>query len=177
MRDNDAAEGIVRHLKPGDRGQEDIVARVGVKRPPEIKHQALAATSSTQLPPICRAPRWTHALNTLAPSTPRAGGLTACHGTFRWSPTHVAYSPVASMPSSSSQASRTSSVRASSADDSGTDPRPGTSVPRSPTRLTTRVQIQASSLVIPLAYSALKPAAISVSPIGRPRIVRQNRWP
>ena len=55
MRDDDAAEGIVRHLKPGDRGQEDIVVRVRVKRPPEIKHQALAATfeldaATTDLP-------------------------------------------------------------------------------------------------------------------------------
>jgi len=44
VRDDDAAEGIVRPLEPGDRGQRDIVVSFGVEGAAEIEHQALAAT-------------------------------------------------------------------------------------------------------------------------------------
>lgn len=44
VRDDDAAQGIVRPLEPGDRWQRDIILRFDVKRAAEIQHQALAAT-------------------------------------------------------------------------------------------------------------------------------------
>ena len=150
-----------------------------VKRPPEIKHQALAATfefdaATTDLPRSAMDARPKHARTIhgreQAASLPATEPCSLVAYARRLQPrrVHAVFVEPGVQdiigPSEFGRGLRHgSSIKNArpqvehEADDTSPDPR--------------------EQSRCPLAYSALKPAAISVSPIGRPRIVRQNSRP